>query len=299
LCHVHSLDLKIERMDWIQNWFPEHKDFKISFSASGEVLTGRGIDTDEDTALIKAFSELVERSVCSIHGINSNGVAAHYDKESAVLNAKKELAERDAILCHHLTGKPFFSNEKPTMLDELKLALLGFGMDLTFAEAISPVAGLHVVVCRISGRDRFGALWGFGCDADLNKAFDHAAFECMVNASAYIYGSYGLTPSSNDLRKGLDHQRFHFAENVSEMKVVRDFKVPSPILTMDEIECIELGAEFSPWLTAPIFVMQAKSSLLQSMFYGEADENKLNTERLSLFSGEKLKEISRIPHPIG
>lgn len=299
LCHTHSLDLKIERMNWIQNWFPEHKDFKISFSTSNEVLVGRGIDTDEDTALIKAFSELVERSVCSFYGINSNGVAAHFDKGSAVLNAKKELIERDAILCHHLTGKPFFINEKPVRFDSLKFALFGFGMDLTFGEAISSVDGFHVVVCRISGRDRFGTFWGFGCDTDLNKAFDHASFECMINVSAYIYGKYGASPSSRELKKGLDHQRFYFSENVSELKTVRDFKVPSPILKMDEIECVELGADFSPWVTAPIFIMQANSSLLQTMFYGEADETKINLKRLSLFTGENLKEFSRIPHPIG
>jgi len=299
LGHAHLLDLKIERMGWIQNWFPEHKDFKISLSTPDGILTGRGIDTDEDTALLKAFSELVERSVCSGYGINSNGVAAHYDRDSAILNARKELIERDAILCHHLTGKPFFFNQRPSRYDELKLALFGLGMDLKFAEAICSVDGFHVVVCRVSGRDQFGSFWGFGCDTDLDKAFDHASFECMINVSSHIHGNYGLVPSSQNLGRGLDHQRFHFSESISELKVIDNFNVPSPILSMDEIEFIELGAEVSPLASAPLFVIQAKSSLLQTMFYGEADETKINMERLNVFAGEKLKEFSRVPHPIG
>lgn len=307
LNHLHSHGLLIERMGWIKDWFPEYTDFRITATIEGEVLVGRGIDQDQDTALYKAFSELVERSYCAFHKIDSNGVAAHFDKSQAELNAKKELIERDAILCHHLTGKPFFLNEYPKRLDALKERLREFGFELKFAEAISPVEDYRVTVCQILGGQKFGSIWGFGCDTDFNKAFDHALFEAMINVSAYIHGNYTREVISIEefdklsLARGLDHQRLHFSKFVSPLDFVSVPLVFSPVMGINEIQTSELDGRGTPFASVPLYVVQAHSDQLQGIFYGSSSFEKINSERLQHFLGRGLtqKEISGIPHPIG
>jgi hypothetical protein len=48
-----------------------------------------------------------------------------------------------------------------------------------------------------------------------------------------------------------------------------------------------------------MFAVRAESSRLQNIFYGVADETKINKERLRLFLDEDLRDISKVPHPIG
>ena len=105
--NADALKLKVERLHWIKDWFPGYSDYWVSAIINNESFEGRGIDSDDEQAFLKAFSELVERIFCFYNGINSNGVAAHYNKNSAILNARKELIERDAVLCHHLTDTPW------------------------------------------------------------------------------------------------------------------------------------------------------------------------------------------------
>lgn len=297
LNNVHSLNLKIERVEWIRNWFPQYNDFRITLPDNS--LSGRGIDDDEDLALLKAFSELVERLVCLDYQIHSNGVAVHHDLSLAMENARNELIERDAILCHHLTGKPYFINQEPKRFKELKSLLFNLGMDLTFAEAISAVEGVRVILCRVSGREKFGSFWGFGNGTELDKAFEHAFFESMVNVSAFLYGNYKPTPNFQKLLNGLDHQSFHFMNSLKEMKVDSDYSVPAPILELTDIKVRELKIENTIFPSVPLFAVKAESSKLQNIFYGISDETKINKERLSLFLGEELKNISKVPHPIG
>jgi hypothetical protein len=297
LNNVHSLNLKIERMEWVQDWFPKYNDFKITLPDN--LLSGRGVDADEDSALLKAFAELVERSVCLDYQIHSNGVAVHHDLSLAIENARKELIERDAILCHHLTGKPYFIDQKPRRFAELKSLLFDLGLDLAFAEAISAVEGIRVVLCRISGREKFGSFWGFGSETELDKAFEHAFFESMVNVSSFLYGRYKPTLNSQNLLNGLDHQNFHFMNKPNEMGVISGCNVLAPILALTDIKVQELKIENTLLSSVPMFAVRAESSRLQNIFYGVADETKINKERLRLFLDEDLRDISKVPHPIG
>lgn len=308
LKHIHTLDFKIERMEWINDWFPEYCDFNVKAYIDGNLIEGRGIDKDQDLALLKAFSELFERVTCKHYGIRSSGVAAHFDKQLARKNAKKELVERDAILSHFLTKEPFFLKEIYPWMNELKSRLLKLGLALSFGEAYSSIKDYHVVAFKVSGGEKFGALWGYGADSDLSMAYQHAALECMVNVSAYLYGAY--KPENIDLERfdrletvnGVDHQRLHFTHDLSNIKIAQKLNKDRTILTLDDIavEDIEV-VNTGSFSSIPLFVCRATSNTLQNIFYSKPCENVINLNRLALFSGKKMiiDDVSMVPHPIG
>ena len=304
---TQSLDFKIERMSWIKDWFPEYFDIRTTVHIEGKDFVGRGIAKDEGTAFNKSLSELVERFICFHHKIESNGVAAHYDLEKAQKNAEKELIERDAILCHHLTERPFILTDYPTRFSELKERLLNLGMDFKLGEALSPHSDYEVVFCQISGREKFGAFWGFGCDFEKEEAFDHAVFEAMINASAYIYGldereSISLNEFKELSRvRGYHHQNVHFSEDLRKLKMESMSDLYFSKITNDDIKLNELEKLGTPFGSSPLYVVQAKSSRLQNIFYGLPDKEKINFERLIHFYGENLElsDLSKVPHPIG
>ena len=308
LDHAHTLDIKIERMEWIKEWFPEYYDFNVKACFEGNIIEGRGIDKDQDSALLKAFSELIERIACKHLGIRSNGVAAHFNKNMARENAKKELIERDAILSHFLTSEPFFLKEVFPWMNEFEKRLLSIGLEVSFGEAYSSVSDCHVVACKVLGREKFGAFWGYGNDYDLSKAYHHAALECMVNVSAYLYGAY--RPQRIDLESfnrlsivnGVDHQRLHYTQDLLKLEVGQPSIDDKEVLNLEEIEVenIELTS-IGDFSSVPLFVCRATSKRLQNIFYREPHTDVINLNRLEQFSGRKLTfdDVLLTPHPIG
>jgi hypothetical protein len=305
LDNSHLLNLKIEQMSWTQDWFPEYSDFRITFLDKD--LEGRGVGKNRGTAFLKAFSELVERSVCSYHKINSNGVAAHYDRSKAIDNARKELIERDAILCHHLTRTPFLQSSSIAKFDYFKKCLSIQGMELSLGEAISSVEGYRIAVCCISGNESFGTFWGYGCDTDVEKAFEHAILESMINVSAYLYGCYKKEEITYDdfvkilNPRGIDHQRFYFSKKKSNFEVVSDLITPESKVNINELVVTELTVSDTIFFSSPMYVVQAKAPLLQGIFYGTPGQRDINIKRLRRFTGKEItfQELSIVPHPIG
>lgn len=98
-----QLEFKVIKYSWTKEFYPSFTDLGFVFSFNGKKYSGRGSDTNEEIALVKAAMEAIERCVCLCQGINTSGVAANVVLESAMTSAKIELIERDAALNHYLT----------------------------------------------------------------------------------------------------------------------------------------------------------------------------------------------------
>lgn len=310
LAHSKSLDLQVERLNWVKSWLPEYHDFRVTGSLSDHRFEGRGTDKNEEIAFYKSFSELIERMYCFALKINSNGVAAHIDKLKAIENAKLELLERDAVLCHYLTDTSFRGPEDfniPHEFKGIRENLKSEGITLTLATTKAAIADCHVAVCHASGGDRFGVLYGFGCNENLNEAFESALLECLINVVAHLDGNLDLLPlSPNDLYEktaptGLDHKSVHFSHKLFELKA--DNYGPETSLGTEEniFDIKTLKAPFPIFDDLPLHVVRATSSHLQDIYYGKVQEHKINLARLNIFTGRELSlgMLAMAPHPIG
>ncbi|PIQ68573.1 MAG: hypothetical protein COV91_03530 [Candidatus Taylorbacteria bacterium CG11_big_fil_rev_8_21_14_0_20_46_11] len=310
VAHSRSLDLQVERLGWVNRWLPEFHDFLVMGKAFGRTFEGRGTDKNEEYAFYKAFSELIERIYCFGQKINSNGVAAHIDRVQATANAKKELVERDAILCHYLTKTPFRRLEGvslPKKFEELSSRLKKYGITLTLGRALSAVENWHVAICHADGGEDFGILCGFGCDENLSCAFESAILECMINVVAHLDGNLDLPSLSvNELykketAKSLDHKRVHFAHKFFKLKTCEaNFDAFAKIEGL-EFEIQTLKGPLPLFDSIPIHVTRATSRKLQNVYYGKNKNEHFNFGRLSAFAGKELSlgMLPIVPHPIG
>lgn len=310
LTHSKSLDLQVERLNWVNCWLPEYHDFLVTGKAFGRTFEGRGMDKNESVAFYKSFSELVERIYCFDHKLNSNGVATHVHKIQAVANAKKELIERDAILCHYLTKNAFQKHESfsiPNEFEELSSRLKKDGITLNFGWANSVGNNFHVAICHADGGEHFGTLCGFGCDEKPANSLESAILECMINVVAHLDGNLDLFPLSvnelykKDFAKGLDHKRVHFSHKLFKLKTGEvDFDA-SQKMEKDEFEIQILKTSLPLLNNIPLYVARATSVNLQNMYYGQNQRQNINFERLSSFAGREvsLGMLPVAPHPIG
>ncbi|HAZ13183.1 MAG: hypothetical protein A2X86_15980 [Bdellovibrionales bacterium GWA2_49_15] len=306
---AETLKLQVERMRWVDDWFPGYFDFALSAQIDGRKFVGRGMADDEDTAFLKAFSEMVERVYCFYHKIGSNGVAAHPRRDQAILNAKKELIERDAVLCHTLTNTPFLPvkahdlNEYRSVEDNLAKR----GISLNLAQAHSSVSDRTVVVCTTSGEGIPGQFFGFGCDYDRPNAALKAIFECMLNSVAILEGHDKLPPlrMAEFLEMKVhgpdEHKRVHFTEKLLCLNTENTCSLSPSHLTLDDISENELLSPIQLFDSIPLTVMKAQSDALQKMFYGPPKKTNVNLNRLTNFAGRTLtiSDLVSTPHPIG
>ena len=308
--NADTLKLKVERLHWINDWFPGYSDYWVSAIINNESFEGRGIDSDDEQAFLKAFSELVERIFCFYNGINSNGVAAHYNKNAAILNARKELIERDAVLCHHLTDTPFVPIENEQVQPNfmyLKDQLIEKGIEIKLAQTKSSVKNLKVAICVAKGGKHFASFFGFGCDYNIHMAQEKAMQECLTNVIALINGCHDIENlsikdfSEKSITTSRDHRQVHFTEKLFNLNIYKYFSGNRNSLEINDIGINNLQGPIPIFNSIPIYVVKATSNSLQNIFYGIPNEEKINYKRLTIFSGKRFKkeDVVITPHPIG
>ena len=95
--------IKILKLDWTVQFNINLHDYIVKFEYENSTYEGRGTDANEDTAIIKAYAEALERYIVFKYEINStNGCAVHTNLMNSRMNAKKELIERDLFSIHFL-----------------------------------------------------------------------------------------------------------------------------------------------------------------------------------------------------
>lgn len=166
----------------------------------GTPVSSCGEADTEVLATTKAIAELIERSVLicwhkknrSLVPANSNGWAAHETTSQAKLNAAFELSERDAVLSHWYSAKPFLEVLQETLpakfinwvTDELSKSEYPNLRILISTEGIGPS-----VTCLFLNNDGFGVS-GHATKANLQDSIDAAIAETCRAAHHAIRKSF-------------------------------------------------------------------------------------------------------------
>jgi len=101
-------DVRVLVSSWPQKFGLKYYHFTFEMKFRETFCMGHGCDLSEELALTKAVAEAVERWAFQSRSsaLTTNGFAAHIDPLLAADNSLKELLERDAFLCHMISGAP-------------------------------------------------------------------------------------------------------------------------------------------------------------------------------------------------
>ncbi len=306
LRHSKELGLKVSKMTWTNDWPLDVVDYRSSIVVDGKCYEGRGIDRDEETAFHKSLVEAIERSVCDSLNIRSNGVAAHVSLEGAQINAKMELVERDIFLCHYLTNRSIASLEdigKYKFLTGVQGQLQKHGYELKISKCDMGDDTFVTVEAFSNKNNKF---IGLKLSNNEEEAFMGALTECLSNTVALITNREQFSDFGDlkNLEWGPElHGRIY---NLGKMiKPLRHLKLSGmKYLKQFDLDCISVeNLEVKNELikSSPIYVVRAKCSLLQNIFYGVPTKEDINFKRLTQMFGRKFSfdEIESFPHPIG
>lgn len=309
-----SLELQIAQQDWIEDILEGWIDLQCTFTFEGRHLATWGASDNNDTALLKAFAEALERlaMLTSSHE-NSNGFAAHIDPIEARRNAALELIERDLFFCHFLTKTPlrrfnvpsnwFWASDAADWAEQHGLSLGFYHLGST---------GLF---CRIDGRhheNAFGLISGLAFkpthEASALSAFVEAGRAATVQRllpfptkslsisefwelSAPNFGHHGRLALDVGYASSLDW--FFADETASDGPVGRE-------LDASVIQTEDLDLNIEALSDCPYVFARAFSEQAQSLFTGQVRADVVNLPRLSAFAGRELtlEDLNPLPHPV-
>ncbi len=173
--------INILKLDWTEQFNIDLHDYIVKFKYENTTYEGRGTDPDEDTAIIKAYAEAVERYVVFKYEINStNGCAVHTSLLNSKLNAKKELIERDLFSIYFLFNLNRNKIENPIGNQSIKNLIFSRKDKIIQYQIFSD---FYVTMTLILSNDGFIA--GLGCDQDSEKSADHSLIEATRQ---YVHG---------------------------------------------------------------------------------------------------------------
>lgn len=305
-----DLDLKIERLTWIEDVFPQLHDFSVEIQVRGKTHRGYGAATEDDLALVKAFAEAIERAVTSEKGFpTSNGLAANVSLDRAKESSLSELLERDSILCHYYTRMPYPKMRVP---DELRgnFKVLEEWYESKEASCSFYQLGSKGVLFVAEGEQSarpFGYVLGAARKNELLESLYSAAIE-STRQLAHILAvkdrlpSLTLTGFSNLPNPGFrDHGLLaldlEFAGQIRSLFSGADRRFSDPIGFGSDVR--EVKSDLSEFEGCPLVFARAQSPDLQDIFLGEPTPSRINLRRLSDFAGRPIEyvDINPLPHP--
>lgn len=300
LANAESLKLKVKKLSWGNDYLGGLYDFRVKTNLFGEDAWGVGIDIDEETAFLKAFSESVERAYCKKNKIRSSGVSVHWTLEDAKRNSLNELIERDVFLCHYLTGEGAKRIEN-SLVQEVNGVLSKRSCRVKVYQLSS--VNDHSVFLTIGENGAMGNIIGLGAAVDSETALQKSVTECLFRlvAESGNTESEQVEVASNPL----DHYNFHLSRSVlKDSKLILNSSFSKKVNSLNfniDIDWNIVGnlCELLPSLD--LYVVKGDAPSLQNMFYGEISENNVNFPRLREFFGKfvEFKDLETILHPIG
>lgn len=186
LRNVDLFKIKWTEYTWPSRWWQGLNDFSCEIQFNNELFIGRGSDINKRIALIKSFSEAIERIVGKCNSLeNSNGISAHYDKILCQNNSKSELIERDQFFLHYFSKTPFaeFSSDE---IKEIVLPLefikkvknSGVRFYLRKLFYCNDMIGVGVFAFGKGCKTPWGMCFGTSISTDLEAAVNKAYIEC-------------------------------------------------------------------------------------------------------------------------
>ena len=300
LANAKSLGLKVKKLSWGKYYLGGLYDFRIKTNLFGEDVWGVGIDTDEETAFLKAFSESIERAYCIENEIRSNGVSVHWTVEDAKRNSLSELIERDVFLCHYLTGEAAKRVEN-SLVQEVNGTLSKRSCRVKVYQL--SCVNQHCVFLTVGENGATGNIIGLGAAVDSKTALQKSVVECLFRLVAESENKE--FPSVESVENPADHYNFHLSKpTLKDSKLILNSSFSKKVNTLNfniDFDWNIIGNlnEMLPGLE--LYVVKGNAPSLQTMFYGEVSEDKVNISRLREFFGKyvDLKDLETILHPVG
>ena len=315
--HFKSFDLKINNLQWPKKYGINFYDIVLKFIIDKETYTGRGSSSSGNLAIIKAFSEAVERYSCVFYNLPStNGLAIHTSKEKSIINSINELKERDLFLCHYLTS----TKMNPAKLDSLSplsndlINLIETNRSKVIFLQMRPSSDYENGICVIiDGRNDekclFGAIVGTCYGENYIDTLENALIECARDYISIIENGLQSLTLDQFVRKDSytpqDHlmvaRNYDYAESFIQNIVNTEqssFNVAKKDYSHINTEELQLPKIFS---SLPLFLHRSTSENMQDLFFGQTGPEKVNYDRLKEFSDKYFNDtnINLIPHPVG
>ena len=321
LDNYKELELKATQVKWVREWLPGFSDFEVSITISGKVHRGRGIDRNQNLAFTKAGAEALERAICNENKILSCGVATHTDLESAKLNAKTELIERDRFFCHYLTQTPFkkiTTNVSGIDLSSLREKLKIHDVTIKIFE-MKPLNGIKSAACLSHGK-KTGVVLGLGASENKETAIKKSLIECLTNTIASLSGKLSpldsseykgkykkaLSVANNHLQSiyfgsgeeskwgpGTESRRSHGVCGKETDESIREESCG--LVSSDSFTYQILETKNSLLKQCPLVTVKCENPFLQKSFYGDFDPKIINLSQMQRFS-EKIKKFLTLNH---
>ncbi len=300
LSKAELLNLRVQKLSWGEEYLGGLYDFRVKTSLFGEETVGIGIDQNEEIAFLKAFSESVERAYCKKLNIRSNGVSAHWNRESAKENSLSELIERDMFLCHFLTGKGAKRVENNN-IQEVNTTLSNKGCRLKVYQ-LSTLNNYNVFV-SVGENGALGNIIGLGASVDSETALKKSMIECLFRLVAEAGND--SSDLSREVENPIEHYLYHLeSPKLANAMLFKNSSFSSQVTNKSadiDVQWEELGNlnEIVPGLD--LCILRGQTDSLQNMYYGNTSEGKVNFSRLKEFFGELLTfdDLETMVHPVG
>lgn len=310
-----QLGLEITAREWIGSVFKGWTDTSCSLNWEGRRLTAWGADSDPDRSLLKSFAESLERiALFTSDQTNSNGFAAHLNREGADRNARNEVVERDLFFCHFLTDSPFpplpAEDKAGDWVKTARAWVSGHGARLRFFRL-----GATGALCVIDGLEAprpYGLLLGLSAQEDPADSIRSAFIE--AGRAAHLQFSAPDSPSLTleqyrELKDPTfsDHGRLalnpDYARRIDQALLSPGSGTPPSSareLARERIRTDEIRIPRPVFEDCPFVIARASSPEAQGLFRGPTTIEKVNLERLRRFSGRDLRfeDLCPLPHPL-
>jgi ribosomal protein S12 methylthiotransferase accessory factor YcaO len=301
-----ALRLELSEFEPASEWWPGLNDLCATFELDGKQFSGRAQDTDRALALEKACAEAVERAAYALDAerarvtMTSSGYAAHRDRRLACAGARRELIERDVLMCNVLTDAPLRPLTRPAPRDgsftSLRERLRSAHVELHVAELRSDFQE-HVVICAAFGhehRPAFGVVLGCGISRILRRAIDKAVQECLMMMLGLLCGRKAEPHTKaafmrletfdfgSHWRLGMDrHVGLAYRAKLAALaSSPAPRRVARPYSRGFTYRQIDLPAALA---SCPVVVVRAEHPLLQPVLVGPPQRAQLRKARLAHF----------------
>lgn len=317
LANADRLQLKVTRLTGIDEWLRGYFDYHVSMTVRDNGVFGRGTDTEEPRAFLKAVSEAVERAACD--GLDYPwATATHTDKKQASIRAYRELLGMDRALCHHFTGTRLKTLELSTLNDaglahSLEKACKKHGITLRLCE-MRPAADACVAVAyawRAESSDPPGVLSGYGCAEALPEAGRQAIIECVRKIGPIFIEENKPKEKMSELESAHSPwwHVWKMSQETAGIDYLRSVLLPasgetisyaSEALSIDDVNFREVQGFKTLFPDVPCTVMQAYSSKLIYPQFGRTVIAPVTQARLTAFCGGNCRKIETgVPHLYG
>lgn len=317
LGNADKLHLKVTRLTGISEWLPGHFDYHVAMTVDGAGVFGRGTDTDEPRAFLKAVSEAVERVACQ--GLEYPwATSTHSDRQQASIRAYRELLGMDRALCHHFTGTkvrpldlaaPNFGG----LVNSLARTCRKHGISLRLCE-LRPAADTRVVAAyawRTGSDNPPGVLSGYGCADTAPEAGRQAITECVRKIGPIFIEKKKPQEEMAELEKTRSPwwHIWKMSQEAAGLEYLRGVLIPTDgkaetftteKVTIKDVNFREVDGFKKHFPDAPCVVMQAYSDKLLLPQFGKTSLDAAALARLKSFYGGDCPRIeTEIPHLYG